>query len=70
MTGWQLLLGGLVLTAMGFAGGGHFVSFGLGATALLAYLAALSAIAFGSNPRLRTSIPTATGTPCRASRSP
>ena len=46
MTGWQLLLGGLVLTAMGLAGGGHFVSFGLGATALLAYLAALSAIAF------------------------
>jgi drug/metabolite transporter (DMT)-like permease len=46
MTGWQLLLGGLVLTAMGLAGGGHFVSFGIGAGVLLVYLAALSAIAF------------------------
>jgi drug/metabolite transporter (DMT)-like permease len=46
MTGWQLLIGGLVLTAMGVIGGGHFASFSLGAGALVVYLAALSAIAF------------------------
>lgn len=45
MTGWQLLVGGLVLTGMGLAGGGHF-AFGVGAGALLVYLSALSAIAF------------------------
>ena len=46
MTGWQLLLGGLVLTAMGLAGGGHFASFSIGAGVLVVYLAAVSAVAF------------------------
>lgn len=46
MTGWQLLIGGLVLTAMGLVGGGHFASFSLGAGALVVYLAAVSAVAF------------------------
>ena len=46
MTGWQLLLGGLVLTAMGLVGGGHFHSFSFGAGLLVAYLAAVSAVAF------------------------
>lgn len=46
MTGWQLLLGGLVLTAMGLAGGGHIDRFGVEAGALLVYLAIVSAAAF------------------------
>ena len=46
MTGWQLLLGGLVLTAMGLAGGGHFTTFSIGAGILVLYLAAVSAVAF------------------------
>ena len=46
MTGWQLLLGGLVLTAMGVMGGGHFASFSIGAGLLVIYLAAVSAVAF------------------------
>lgn len=46
MTGWQLLLGGIVLTAMGLAGGGHFASFSFGAGLLVVYLAAVSAVAF------------------------
>lgn len=46
MTGWQLLLGGAVLTVMGIAGGGHFLRFGIEAGLLLAYLAAVSAVAF------------------------
>lgn len=46
MTGWQLLLGGLVLTAMGLIGGGHFAQFSVGAGALVVYLAAVSAVAF------------------------
>jgi drug/metabolite transporter (DMT)-like permease len=46
MTGWQLLLGGLVLTGMGLAGGGHFASFGIGAGVLVVYLAGVSAVAF------------------------
>lgn len=46
MTGWQLLLGGLMLTVAGLAGGGHFTGFGIEAAGLLAYLAALSAAAF------------------------
>ena len=46
MTGWQLLLGGLVLTAMGLVGGGHFASFSVGAGVLVVYLAAVSAVAF------------------------
>ncbi|MEO6012076.1 MAG: DMT family transporter [Devosia sp.] len=47
MTGWQLLLGGLVLTAMGWIGGGHFASFGIGAGLLVVYLTGVSAVAFG-----------------------
>lgn len=46
MTGWQLLIGGLVLTALGLAGGGHFDSVPPGAVALVFYLAAVSAVAF------------------------
>ena len=46
MTGWQLLLGGLVLTAMGLIGGGHFAQFSIGAGVLVVYLAAVSAVAF------------------------
>lgn len=46
MTGWQLLLGGAVLTVMGLIGGGHFASFSLGAGALIVYLATVSAVAF------------------------
>ena len=46
MTGWQLLLGGLVLTAMGWFGGGHFAQFSLGAGVLVVYLAGVSAVAF------------------------
>jgi drug/metabolite transporter (DMT)-like permease len=46
MTGWQLLLGGLVLTAMGWLGGGHFAQFSIAAGALVLYLAAVSAVAF------------------------
>ncbi len=46
MTGWQLFLGGVALTAMGLIGGGHFASFSVGAGALVAYLAAVSAVAF------------------------
>jgi drug/metabolite transporter (DMT)-like permease len=46
MTGWQLLLGGLVLTAMGLIGGGHFAQFSLGAGVLVVYLAGVSAVAF------------------------
>lgn len=46
MTGWQLLLGGLVLTAIGYFGGGHFAQFSLGAGVLVVYLAAVSAVAF------------------------
>jgi drug/metabolite transporter (DMT)-like permease len=47
MTGWQLALGGAVLTAAGLAAGGRFQSFGWEASLLLVYLAALSAAAFG-----------------------
>ncbi len=46
MTGWQLLIGGLVLTAMGLIGGGHFSGLSIGAGALVIYLAAVSAVAF------------------------
>lgn len=46
MTGWQLLLGGLVLTAMGLIGGGHFAQFSLSAGVLVIYLAGVSAVAF------------------------
>lgn len=47
MTGWQLALGGALLTVAGLATGGHLAGFGWPATLLMAYLAALSAAAFG-----------------------
>lgn len=47
MTGWQLALGGMMLTTAGLATGGHLGGFGWQAALLLAYLAALSAAAFG-----------------------
>lgn len=47
MTGWQLLLGGMVLTIAGFASGGQLTGFDVQAGALLLYLALLSSIAFG-----------------------
>lgn len=46
MTGWQLLLGGLVLFAAGLAFGGHMGAVDLGGAVLIAYLALLSAAAF------------------------
>jgi drug/metabolite transporter (DMT)-like permease len=46
MTGWQLLLGGVALTAMGLIGGGQLVTFSIGAGVLVLYLAAVSAVAF------------------------
>lgn len=46
MTGWQLLLGGLLPTAIGIAGGGHLAQFSVGAGLLIVYLAAVSAVAF------------------------
>lgn len=46
MTGWQLFIGGLVLTGIGMIGGGHLEAMGMQAGALLAYLALLSAVAF------------------------
>lgn len=46
MTGWQLGLGGALLTLVGLAGGGSFTGFDWQAALLLAYLAALSAAAF------------------------
>lgn len=46
MTGWQLLLGGLVLSAMGLIGGGHFAPIGPSAALLIVYLAGVSAVAF------------------------
>jgi drug/metabolite transporter (DMT)-like permease len=46
MTGWQLLLGGLVLTAAGLAGGGQLANLSVGAGVLVVYLAGVSAVAF------------------------
>lgn len=46
MTGWQLLIGGLILTVMGLAGGGEITGFSLGAGVLVLYLAIVSAAAF------------------------
>lgn len=46
MTGWQLFVGGAVLVAIGFAGGGHLGVFGWEASLLLLYMALLSSIAF------------------------
>jgi drug/metabolite transporter (DMT)-like permease len=46
MTGWQLGLGGLMLTTAGLATGGHLAAFTMEASLLLVYLGALSAAAF------------------------
>jgi drug/metabolite transporter (DMT)-like permease len=46
MTGYQLGLGGLVLWALGWAGGGQVQGFGVASSALLLYLCLLSAAAF------------------------
>ncbi len=46
MTGWQLGIGGAMLTAAGLTTGGHLGSFGWEGALLLAYLAALSSAAF------------------------
>lgn len=46
MTGWQLMLGGAMLCAVGAAAGGHLGAIGWEAIILTLYLAALSAAAF------------------------
>lgn len=46
MTGWQLLLGGLVLVAAGLGFGGHMGAVDPGGAVLIGYLALLSAAAF------------------------
>lgn len=46
MTGWQLFLGGLGLTGIGMAGGGHVQALDAVSGPLLIYLALLSAVAF------------------------
>lgn len=46
MTGWQLALGGIVLVAVGLAGGGSLHGFTPASTGLLFYMALLSASAF------------------------
>ncbi len=47
MTGWQMLVGGSVLLAGGWLAGGHMAAFTPASTALMAYMALLSALAFG-----------------------
>ncbi len=46
MTGWQLFIGGLMLTAAGMTMGGELQGFDLTSSALLLYLALLSSVAF------------------------
>ncbi len=46
MTGWQLGIGGLILTSVGLGGNGHIATPSLPAAALLLYLALLSSVAF------------------------
>lgn len=46
MTGWQLLIGGLILTAAGLMTGGHLQNLDPASGALLLYLALLSSAAF------------------------
>ena len=46
MTGWQLTVGGGVLTGIGMAGGGHLEALGLQSGVLLLYMALLSSVAF------------------------
>lgn len=46
LTGWQLSIGGAALLLMGYVGGGHLGLPSFAALAMLAYLVALSAVAF------------------------
>ena len=46
LTGWQLFIGGVVLTAVGMAGGGHLGTVTLPGVLLLGYMIVLSAAAF------------------------
>ena len=46
LTGYQLAIGGVVLTAVGYATGGSLTGFTLKSTALLSYTALLSSVAF------------------------
>ncbi len=46
MTGWQLAIGGGVLTGVGVAGGGHLGALDLQSGGLLLYMALLSSVAF------------------------
>ena len=46
LCGWQFMLGGVVMAAVGFAFGGRLHPTGVGSVAVLLYLAALSAIAY------------------------
>ena len=47
MTGWQMLIGGAALLIGGWLAGGRMADFTSASTALLAYMALLSALAFG-----------------------
>ena len=46
LCGWQFMLGGVVMAAVGFAFGGRLHPTGVGSVAVLVYLAALSAVAY------------------------
>ncbi|MGH7021039.1 MAG: DMT family transporter, partial [Brevundimonas sp.] len=46
MTGWQLFIGGVFLTSLGMAGGGHLEALGVQSGTLLLYTALLSSVAF------------------------
>lgn len=46
VTGYQLLIGGIILTILGFGFGGELKGFTLASTTLLLYMAFLSAVAF------------------------
>ncbi len=46
VTGYQLFIGGVILTVLGFIFGGHLSGFTLKSTTLLIYMAALSSVAF------------------------
>ncbi|WP_200884990.1 DMT family transporter [Croceibacterium mercuriale] len=46
MTGWQLLIGGALLTAGGLTAGGSMAALGFASGALLLYMALLSSVAF------------------------
>lgn len=47
MTAWQMGIGGVVLTALGLLGGGSLQGFTPASVGLMAYMAVLSALAFG-----------------------